>query len=716
MLLVVLIVHFHAMGQMQFRPMIKMAHVSPRSVKLPANNNFSDSHSRDVTCDTFFLNFPYYNSVYAQKNNLYFNGDTSLPSAELTSFVDAAHNGFYNIIQADFDTLAYIDGLGNYGYFPLADYSISLDSLAFYIGINGSQINMANDSLVINIFPMIDGVVNPVVKTLVYQGYTQLLPFIQNPGYVTLTTVGVGQQFAQGEGFAIDISYLNKDTATHCTFTYAYADSCGTIPYLGNTYSSPAYPAPLGIIAEALVVQDGIQNYENNLTYFTGLTGIPQSCLYVYEQNFDIFPFIHICPSSQITPPVVATTGASNITQNSATLNGIVNASNNITANSFMWGLTIAYGNTVAATPSSLSDSIATPISANLTGLLPYTTYHFVAQATYNGSTVYGDDTTFTTVGNLSVSINPTNVTCYNDSNGIAVAVATQGNGYTYLWNNGKTTDTISGLAPNTYSVTVSADGQTASASVNISQPLAPLGITPVITNVACYGDSTGSISVSGTGGTSPYFYYRWSNTSANVTSVNSLGVGNYSVTITDSKSCTVSGSYYISQPSSALGISVTATASGGADGTATASVTGGASPYSYSWNSAPVQTDSAATGLAPGGYSVTATDYNNCTVTASVTVPLATGIIETGGEIRGLTLFPNPANEAIQVIVELQGPFEVQLSIRDVTGKLLYTRNEDTYGKLQDEIGLSQFSSGVYILEAASGNQSVHQRFVIAR
>lgn len=59
----------------------------------------------------------------------------------------------------------------------------------------------------------------------------------------------------------------------------------------------------------------------------------------------------------------------------------------------------------------------------------------------------------------------------------------------------------------------------------------------------------------------------------------------------------------------------------GGASGSATVLVSGGVAPYSYSWNTIPVQTSQTATGLTPGTYQVTVTDAANCTKTRSFTI-----------------------------------------------------------------------------------------------
>ena len=66
-------------------------------------------------------------------------------------------------------------------------------------------------------------------------------------------------------------------------------------------------------------------------------------------------------------------TAATEITRASATLNGTVNANGASTAVSFEYGLTTAYGNTVAGVPSPVTGNTVTPVTANITGLLPAT-------------------------------------------------------------------------------------------------------------------------------------------------------------------------------------------------------------------------------------------------------------------------------------------------------------------------------------------------------
>ncbi|MEW6468764.1 MAG: gliding motility-associated C-terminal domain-containing protein [Bacteroidota bacterium] len=130
--------------------------------------------------------------------------------------------------------------------------------------------------------------------------------------------------------------------------------------------------------------------------------------------------------------------------------------------------------------------------------------------------------------------------------------------------------------------------------------------------------NSTTSVPAVVSGGVYPYSY-QWNNGST-ASSV-SGGQGNYCVTVTDMIGCTATACVNITAPA-ALNIVLTSTnvsVPSGNDGTAAASVSGGTSPYSYSWSNG--QTSATATGLSYGIYSVTVSDANGCTIGSSAVV-----------------------------------------------------------------------------------------------
>ncbi|HTB07615.1 MAG TPA: T9SS type A sorting domain-containing protein [Bacteroidia bacterium] len=84
------------------------------------------------------------------------------------------------------------------------------------------------------------------------------------------------------------------------------------------------------------------------------------------------------------------------------------------------------------------------------------------------------------------------------------------------------------------------------------------------------------------------------------------------------------------------LSTSVINTTCGLNNGIAIVKVTGGTPPYSFNWNSTPIQTDDTASDLSPGQYTVTVKD-KNYTQTAVVTIAPSSG--------PGLTLSVNPSS-----------------------------------------------------------------------
>lgn len=137
--------------------------------------------------------------------------------------------------------------------------------------------------------------------------------------------------------------------------------------------------------------------------------------------------------------------------------------------------------------------------------------------------------------------------------------------------------------------------------------------------NVSCYGLNDGSATASASAGTAPYSY-TWSN-GATTATASGLAAGTYTVVVTDANGCAAQTTATITQPAD-LQLSATsnnATCATGTDGSATVSVTGGTTPYSYSWSNG--ATTSTVSSLSPGTYVVTVTDANGCQATTSVSI-----------------------------------------------------------------------------------------------
>jgi len=221
------------------------------------------------------------------------------------------------------------------------------------------------------------------------------------------------------------------------------------------------------------------------------------------------------------------------------------------------------------------------------------------------------------------------NVSCFGFINGSATAVAQGGaGGYTYLWDSGETTTTATALPAGFNQVTVTdANNCTTICNITITQPEALSLRAPITTvSVTCDGlGDNGQATVEPIGGTLPYSY-SWPSGETTQTAIGlSPGVG--SVTITDGNNCTLIETYEIDSPEfpavvfdNISPISCMSFTNGNSDdGSATAVVTGGITPYTYLWNTG--ETTQTAQMLTEGINTVTVTDDFGCANAFDVTI-----------------------------------------------------------------------------------------------
>ena len=221
-----------------------------------------------------------------------------------------------------------------------------------------------------------------------------------------------------------------------------------------------------------------------------------------------------------------------------------------------------------------------------------------------------------------SLSLVATNVSCFGANNGaIDLTIAGGTQPYTINWNNGQITEDIQNLIGGTYTVTVvDANGCTATASMNINAPLAPLSLTATTQNVTCFNGSNGQIDLTPNGGTAPYTY-AWSNSATSQDLIN-IVAGNYSVVVTDDQGCTSNGSYALTQPASGITITNNITPVScfdGNNGAINLTINGGIQPYTISWSSG--QTTEDISSLLAGNYTVTVSDAAGCSLNPTFTV-----------------------------------------------------------------------------------------------
>lgn len=266
-----------------------------------------------------------------------------------------------------------------------------------------------------------------------------------------------------------------------------------------------------------------------------------------------------------------------------------------------------------------------TPGNATTEDLVNVAAGTYIVSITDSKGCVKVDSTVITQPAPLVTSGFITNVTCNGYCDGMVDVTAYGGTlPYSFSWSNGPSTEDIIQLCGGNYFVTVTdVNGCTAATLYPVLEPT-PLTSTTAVSNVTCNGAKTGNVSVTPVGGTTPY-EYLWNNFSID-SSLQNVGAGFYTVLVTDSNGCHIYDTATITEPNAIVivGTATDADCFGASTGAVNITVTGGTGTYTYNWGSA---TTEDLTGVAANTYTVTVTDANGCTATATFTVGQPNGV-----------------------------------------------------------------------------------------
>src|SRR5690554_2586675 len=220
------------------------------------------------------------------------------------------------------------------------------------------------------------------------------------------------------------------------------------------------------------------------------------------------------------------------------------------------------------------------------------------------------------------LSISGSDITCYGDEDGQAAIVANGNAPFFYSWSSaGETSTGINGLSAGTYTVVVEDVNECVdSASIVINEP-AELIANTTVTETQCNVDD-GIATVNATGGNGNYSYL-WMPSGQTTSTAIGLGVGSYTVLVTDAKGCDIVETVVVnSVDGPVLTISNISDVScfEGSDGSASVSATGGSQPYTYNWSPSG-GTSSTANNLIAGDYVITVTDNSGCASVENVVI-----------------------------------------------------------------------------------------------
>jgi hypothetical protein len=483
---------------------------------------------------------------------------------------------------------------------------------------------------------------------------SMIIPLANANGTYTITSVtGISNPSEELDGATLLMTWVNPDATYIGNLVLWDGDvteeggDTSAVSYNFNSTNSSGFPLSPSCIpdsARAFIIASDLEptcnfqlheSYLNNChtfmtmgTYFPNLfwnfdedtTTISQNqtslCMGVHHPDgnrFDCFEWAvaglyYQSPCGSCTPSFTYSTDSTRV---------ICNGDSNGTAR-----ITVTSGGpyTYLWTPYGGTDSIAIGLAAGI-----YT-------VTVNDPTNCGQaiiNVTVTEPDVLEIYWGSSPVSCFGYSDGTANVDVTGGTGtYSYLWTPiGATTSSVSGLLAGDYTVTVTdSNGCTTSTTVTVYSPDPLIGI-PVITEACAPG--TGKIIINTTGGT-PYYSYTWSPNVSSTDSATSLSLGYYSITITDNFGCTDTlHSVYVPGPPALAIFTLHDSCNAVGDHTGEAWVkiiTGsGTGPFTYHWNTIPVQTTDTASSLASGTYTVTVTDSTGCSKTATATISIST-------------------------------------------------------------------------------------------
>ncbi|MFN5622211.1 MAG: T9SS type A sorting domain-containing protein [Flavobacteriales bacterium] len=329
--------------------------------------------------------------------------------------------------------------------------------------------------------------------------------------------------------------------------------------------------------------------------------------------------------------------------------------------------------------------------------------------------------------GVLGADVTTNNISCNGLIDGAINIEAVGGTfPFTYALNgtptNADTSPSFTGLGSGSYTVNIiDANGcaYVAASAENITEPSA-VEATATTSDVDCFGDNSGEIAVTATGGTGSYAYSVNGGALSTANPITGLGAGTFEVTVYDANQCSaIVGGLTISAPAAALSINGLSAnpIDEDAGGSSPYSVSGGTAPYQYSWNGPGGFSFNGQdlTGLTTeaqaGDYVLTVTDDNGCTVSQTIMV---TGVNELG-RVYAISMYPNPNNGQFLMNIEGLAGETMAYTIIDNNGRVIMTKDMGNVSATRVEsVDMMGAAAGVYQVRLQIGSDVHSIRFIV--
>lgn len=232
-------------------------------------------------------------------------------------------------------------------------------------------------------------------------------------------------------------------------------------------------------------------------------------------------------------------------------------------------------------------------------------------------------DSNFVLHDSISVHANAaiTNVLCNGNSTGAVTLIANSATApYYYKLGSGSlsTVNSFTNLTANTYNFHIEDVNHCyLDTAIVITEPT-PIYSSSVVSNVLCFGQSNGNVTVSGTGGINPYQYALAAGSYGSSGTFSGFAAGTYTFHIMDNNACIHDTSITITQPDILAVSNITGTqplCNGATNGSYSITLTGGTIPYSYALNSGGFVSNNSFGGLGAGTYIIHVQDANGCSL-----------------------------------------------------------------------------------------------------